>query len=149
MKTLYSLGLSVAFLALTTVSFAADAEAKKKDTPKPDADGWYTLFNGKDLEGWKKSDDNPDTFKVVDGEIVVRGKVCHLYYDGPVNDAKVQKLRMEVRRAHQAERELGHVLSHQVAEGRFPETRASKCQVNNSHTRPDPDRQPVSDCTTS
>lgn len=34
--------------------------------PEPDADGWITLFNGKDLEGW---DGNPDVWRVVDGYI--------------------------------------------------------------------------------
>ena len=129
MKTLYSLSLSVAFLALTAVSFAAEADAKRKEPPSPMPTAGTRCSTARIFEGWKKSDDNPDTFKVVDGEIVVHGKVCHLYYDGPVNDAKVQELRMEVRRAHQAERELGHVLSHQVAEGRLSEAQASKCQV--------------------
>ena len=133
MKTFSTFGLTIACLAAATVSFAANADAKKKDAAKPDADGWYTLFNGKDFEGWKKSDDNPDTFKVVDGEIVVRGKVCHLLLRRPRQRRKVQELRMEVRRSHQAERELGHVLPHEVAEGRFSED-GIECQVNNSHT---------------
>ena len=34
--------------------------------PKPDKDGWITLFNGKDLSGW---DGNPDVWRVKDGYI--------------------------------------------------------------------------------
>lgn len=42
---------------------------------------WVELFNGKDLTGWKVSE-NPDTFRVVDGEIVAKGDRAHLFYEG-------------------------------------------------------------------
>jgi hypothetical protein len=64
----------------------AEAPASNGDAVGPDEDGWYSLFNGKDLTGWKVSEDNPDTFQVVDGEIVAHGPTAHLYYVGPVND---------------------------------------------------------------
>jgi hypothetical protein len=57
------------------------------EAPQPDENGWYSLFNGKDLSGWKVSEENPDTFQVVDGVIVAHGPTAHLYYAGPVNDA--------------------------------------------------------------
>ncbi len=43
-----------------------------KPAAKPDRQGFYTLFNGKDLTDWKPSE-NPDTFKVEDGYLVVNG----------------------------------------------------------------------------
>src|SRR4029079_1537668 len=86
MKTLNLCSLLLTLLlALATTPLRA--EEAKGDAPKPDADGWYTIFNGKDLTGWKKSDDHPESFKVVDGEIVAHGETCHLFYDGPVNNA--------------------------------------------------------------
>jgi hypothetical protein len=45
----------------------------------PDADGWITLFNGKDLTGWKASEGVE--WKVVDGEIVTPPKMSHLFTD--------------------------------------------------------------------
>ena len=42
-------------------------------------DGWVSLFNGKDLAGWKASE--MGDFKVEDGMIVVRGKKAHLFTD--------------------------------------------------------------------
>ncbi len=42
-------------------------------------DGWVSLFNGKDLTGWKASE--MGDFKVEDGCIVVRGKRAHLFTD--------------------------------------------------------------------
>jgi hypothetical protein len=66
---------------------AAPLPTSASDANGPDADGWHSLFNGKDLTGWKVSEDNPDTFQVVDGTIVVHGPTAHLYYVGPVNNA--------------------------------------------------------------
>lgn len=63
----------------------ADQAAAKSQQPKPDAEGFYTLFDGKSLDGWKV-DANADAFKVEDGNIVVNGKVAHLFYVGPVNN---------------------------------------------------------------
>ena len=55
------------------------------NTTKPAAttDGWVSLFNGKNLDGWKASE-NPATFTVADGSIVVHGPRAHLFYEGPV-----------------------------------------------------------------
>src|SRR6202041_129960 len=59
------------FLAAGT-TFAADS---------PSDDGWINLFDGKTLDGWKASDE-PGTFSVEDGKIVVHGPRSHLYYVG-------------------------------------------------------------------
>ena len=48
-----------------------------------DGGGFATLFNGKDLSGWKVNE-NPDSVAVKDGAIVVRGERAHVFYDGPV-----------------------------------------------------------------
>jgi hypothetical protein len=44
---------------------------------KPDAEGWISLFNGKDLTGWKASEGVE--WKVVDGEIVTPPQRSHLF----------------------------------------------------------------------
>lgn len=49
------------------------------------ADGWVSLFDGKTLQGWKAAE-NPATFSVQDGAIVVAGPRAHLFYEGPVNN---------------------------------------------------------------
>ena len=43
---------------------------------KKDGEGWVSLFNGKDLSGWKNEDGK---FEVVDGTIKVSGKRAHLF----------------------------------------------------------------------
>ncbi len=47
--------------------------------------GWIDLFNGRDLSGWRASE-NPDTFRVQDGILIVHGPRAHLFYVGDVAD---------------------------------------------------------------
>ncbi len=56
-----------------TRSFAADAP-------------WFSLFDGKSLDGWKASE-HEGTFSVADGQIQVHGSRSHLYYTGPLHHA--------------------------------------------------------------
>ncbi|SNR60870.1 protein of unknown function [Maribacter sedimenticola] len=65
-------------------------------------DGWETMFNGKDLEGWttkihhyEVGDNYGDTFRAEDGMVKVRydgyegefnDRFSHLYYDKPFSD---------------------------------------------------------------
>ena len=44
--------------------------------------GFETLFDGKSLAGWKVNE-NPASWKVVDGEIICQGPRSHLFYMGP------------------------------------------------------------------
>ncbi|HEX4147870.1 MAG TPA: DUF1080 domain-containing protein [Pirellulales bacterium] len=64
--------------ALCALALLGGAELRAADD-----DGWISLFNGKDLNGWK-ANENTDTVSVQDGEIVMHGPVCHLFYVGPV-----------------------------------------------------------------
>ncbi len=50
------------------------------------ADGWISIFNGKDLTGWRASE-NEGVFSVKDGILIVNGKRSHLFYEGPVGGA--------------------------------------------------------------
>lgn len=62
-------GAAVLVLCMAMVS--SQAQDKK------DEKGWLSLFNGKDLSGWKKNEDG--NFEVVDGTIKVSGKRAHLF----------------------------------------------------------------------
>ncbi|HYZ83530.1 MAG TPA: DUF1080 domain-containing protein [Bryobacteraceae bacterium] len=61
--------------------------------------GFKQLFNGKNFDGWKLTEEHQDAFKVVDGAIVAHGSRAHLFYDGPVgnHDFKDFELRMQVK----------------------------------------------------
>jgi type 1 glutamine amidotransferase len=58
-------------------------------------DGWISLFNGKDLTGWKVNEDT-GTFSFKDGAIVANGPRSHLFYVGPVNNADFKDFEYKV-----------------------------------------------------
>jgi hypothetical protein len=47
----------IAFVALGVIAGTGHTQGKKIDLPQPDADGFITLFNGKDLAGWEGLED--------------------------------------------------------------------------------------------
>ena len=55
---------------------------------------WVSLFNGKDLTGWKTHPDDKAKWEVVDGMIVGTGPVGHLYSEK--GDYKNFKYKLEV-----------------------------------------------------
>ncbi|MEN9667443.1 MAG: hypothetical protein RLZZ326_3806, partial [Planctomycetota bacterium] len=48
---------------------------------RADEEGFEPLFDGKSLAGWKVNE-NPQSWKVDDGQIVCRGPRSHLFYVG-------------------------------------------------------------------
>jgi hypothetical protein len=62
-----------------------------------DAEGFISLFNGKDLSGWK-ANENEKTFRVEDGKIISNGERSHLFYTGDVkaHDFKDFEFKCEV-----------------------------------------------------
>lgn len=76
------------FILVSCLSFSSFAQKGK----------WVELFNGKDLEGWKISE-NSSSFSVVDKTIKVNGPRAHAFYDGPVgnHDFKNFELKVEVK----------------------------------------------------
>ena len=134
MRNLWQFVLILAVIVAASRASAAAPKSKEK-TPKPDADGWYSLFNGKDLKGWKASEDNPDTFKVIDGDIVAHGKVCHLYYAGPVNHAVFKNFEWKCDVMTKPGSNSGMYFHTEYQPAGFPKT-GIECQVDNSHTDP-------------
>ena len=124
------LTLVVLFLGAIPAATASEDEA-----PQPDEDGWYSLFNGKDLTGWKKAQENEDTIKVADGEIVIKGERCHLFYDGPVNDANFKNFEWKCEVLTKPHANSGMYFHTRYQRRGFPST-GIEVQVNNSHSDP-------------
>lgn len=99
---------------------------------QPDADGWYTLFNGKNLDGWKFSED-PGSFAVEDGKIVVSNKRSHLFYDGPVENHDFTNFEFQAEVMTKPGANSGIYFHTQFQEEGFPNI-GHEIQVNNSHT---------------
>jgi hypothetical protein len=57
--------------------------------------GFTSLFNGKDLSGWKISG-APEAFAVRDGAIVASGPASHLYYDGAFKNHAFRNFELKI-----------------------------------------------------
>jgi hypothetical protein len=120
------LAMTIGFLALCVVPLVAEE-------PKPDKDGFFQLFDGKTLDGWKVGT-NAETFKVEDGMLIANGKgPAHLFYVGPVNnhDFKNFHLRAEVKTFPKAN--SGIYFHTQYQEKGWPD-KGFEAQVNATHT---------------
>lgn len=73
-------------------SFFCSAYGNEKT---PDSGGWVSMLNGKDLAGWKCSEENPDSFKIVEGALVVHGQRAHLFFVGADNAANFTNFEFE------------------------------------------------------
>jgi 3-keto-disaccharide hydrolase len=113
-------------VACWTAAFAAAVE--------PDGDGWISLFNGRDLDGWKASD-NLDTFHVADGEIVIHGPTSHLFYVGPVGGADFTNFQWKCDVLMKPHSNSGMYFHTEYQDRGWP-AKGYEVQLNNSH--PDP-----------
>ncbi|MCA9015768.1 MAG: DUF1080 domain-containing protein [Planctomycetaceae bacterium] len=66
-------GIMAALLVSSCLGSAVYSGEKNAETEE----GWISLFNGKDLAGWRIAEDGP--WEVKDGMIVVTGKRSHLF----------------------------------------------------------------------
>ncbi len=101
-------------------------------TGSAQSDGWVSLFDGKTLDGWKPSE-NPTTFSVADGAIVVNGPRSHLYYVGPVNNHVFKNFEWKADVMTTAGSNSGMYFHTEFQEGGWP-AKGYEVQVNNSHT---------------
>ena len=100
--------------------------------PAAQTDGWVSLFDGKTLDGWKASE-NPSTFSVADGAIVVNGDRSHLYYVGPVNNHVFTNFEFKADVMTTPGSNSGMYFHTEFQEGGWP-AKGYEVQVNNSHT---------------
>jgi hypothetical protein len=117
-----------ALLALLLCSLAAHAADQKS------ADGWIPLFNGKNLDGWKASE-NPDSFRVDGGKIVVKGPRSHLFYVGPVEKANFKNFEFKADVLTKPNSNSGVYFHTEYQESGWP-ARGYEVQVNNTHRDP-------------
>jgi hypothetical protein len=58
-------------------------------------DGWVSLFNGKDLTGWRVNE-NTSTFSVKEGSLVASGPRSHCFYVGDFNQHAFRDFELSV-----------------------------------------------------
>ena len=111
--------------ALAVSLFTARAEEAK--------DGWKSLFNGKDLTGWKVNEENPSAFSVSDGAIHIKGGRSHLFYAGEVNGAKFKNFEFKAKVKTTKGSNSG-IYIHTAYEPKGWPSKGYECQVNSTHT---------------
>jgi hypothetical protein len=112
---------TVFLLALVLLSFRLTAQSQE----------WIELFNGKNLDGWKVSE-NPTSFKVEDGVIKVDGPRAHAFYEGEVgnHDFKNFELKVEVKTMPKAN---SGIFFHTVYQEKGWPNKGYEVQVNQTH----------------
>ncbi len=93
-------------------------------------DGWVSLFNGKDLTGWKASE-NPGTFTVENGSIVARGPRSHCFYLGDVGGHTFSNFELKVDVMTLPKANGGVYILTEYQEKGWPD-KGFEVQVNNS-----------------
>ncbi len=113
--------LLLAISLLLAVTPFGQAEDKAKD--KAD-EGWVSLFNGKDLTGWKISEKGD--WKVVDGAIVTPPQRSHLFTEMEFKNFEFKAEVMTEPGSNSG------IYIHTAYEETFP-THGYECQVNCTH----------------
>ena len=96
-------------------------------------DGFVPLFDGKTLNGWKVAEENPQSWKVVDGQLVCEGPRCHLFYDGKLAPFKNFHFIAEVKTTPGSNAGIYFHTKYQATD--WPR-QGFECQVNVSHKDP-------------
>jgi hypothetical protein len=121
----------ICFAATIVLSPVFSAFLNAAEAPKPDDEGFVSLFDGKTLDGWRAGE-HPESFRVEDGVIVVNGERGHLFYEGPVADHDFKNFELKLDVQTQPKSNSG-VYFHTKFEKEGWPSRGYECQVNNSH----------------
>lgn len=93
---------------------------------------WISLFDGKSMNGWKVSVDNPETFSIRDGAIVAHGPRAHLFYVGPVENHDFTNFAFKADVMTMPKSNSGIYIHTEYQETGWP-GKGYEVQVNNSH----------------
>jgi len=116
-------------LTLTALAALAFTSAQAAD------DGWISMFNGKDLSGWKSNEEVPGVFTVENGELKVSGGRAHLFYLGDKGNASFKNFELKLKVKTTPGSNSGVYFHTQYQEKGWPD-KGFECQVNSTHTDP-------------
>lgn len=109
---------------MSAAAFAADSN-----------DGWISMFNGKDLSGWKSNEEVPGVFTVEDGQLKVSGGRAHLFYVGADGAASFKSFELKLKVKTTAGSNSGVYIHTKYQDKGWPDA-GYECQVNSTHTDP-------------
>jgi hypothetical protein len=94
-------------------------------------EGFTSLFNGKDLTGWKASE-HPETFSVMDGAIVAHGPRSHCFYVGDFHGHTFKDFELRVDVLTRPKANGGVYIQTEYQETGWP-GKGFEVQVNNTY----------------
>lgn len=95
---------------------------------------WISLWDGETFDNWRVSE-NPESFTIEDGKIVVDGPRAHLFYDGPVENADFLNFEFQAEVYTYPEANSGVFFHTQFQEQGWPAI-GYEAQVNATHSDP-------------
>jgi hypothetical protein len=93
-------------------------------------EGWESMFNGQNLSGWHVNE-NPESFVVEDGCIVVNGQRGHAFYVGPSGHTNVTDFHFKSKVMTKPGANSGIYFHTRFLESGWPD-RGYEAQVNNT-----------------
>lgn len=99
-----------------------------------DDEGWVSLFNGKDMTGWRINEDSK-AFRVEDGTIIVQGPRAHAFYVGEDGKANFRNFVLKAEVMTFPKANSGIYIHTRYQDKDWPK-RGYEAQVNNSHSDP-------------
>lgn len=114
---------------------ATDAGVEGSGSKAPADDSFVELFNGKDLSGWTISKENPESYSVKDGKLIVKGGRSHIFYTGDVNGGDFKNFELKVRAMTKPNANSGVYFHTKYQDEGWPEN-GYECQVNATHKDP-------------
>ena len=94
--------------------------------------GFTSLFNGKDLTGWKVNE-NPESYSVKDGAIVAKGPRSHCFYVGKYKKHMFRDFEVKVDVMTRPNSNGGFYIDTEYQEKGFPSS-GFEIQVNTTHS---------------
>jgi len=98
-----------------------------------DSDGWISMFNGKDLSGWKSNEETPGSFTVENGTIKVGNGRAHLFYVGDDGKASFKNFEFKAKVMTTPGSNSGIYFHTEYQDKDWP-AKGFEAQVNTSHT---------------
>ncbi len=121
----------VAYLALCLLTLGCTG-LKSGNASGNNEEGWVSIFDGKTMNGWRASE-NPATFSIENGSIVVHGPRAHLFYEGPVQNHEFKNFEFKAQVMTMPGSNSGMFIHTAYQENGWP-SKGYEIQVNNSHT---------------
>lgn len=123
---------AAAALVSASLGSKTDAASQAAQASAPVEQGYTSLFNGQNLDGWRIGGP-AESFRVEGGAIIANGAASHAYYDGPAMNHlfKDFHLKLDVMAKNRSNGGI-YILTEYQPSG-FP-AKGFEVQVNNSHT---------------